>query len=282
MSSTMAPPISRCPCFGCGSPPTTAAVQAVGRKAANLIVMANAGLPVPPGFVCTTEVCRDFFAHGGQTPSYLPSLLAENIERLEAATERHFGGDRHPLLVSVRSGATVSLPGMMATVLNVGLCDDTVHPLIRLTGNPRFVWDCYRRLIKSYGEVVHLMPSAEIDEVTTNRQQKEGATCIGELDAIDLRDITRQALEAYQRIVGESFPQDPMRQLQQAVEAVFRSCRSPRADAYRQRQGIDDDIGTAVTVQLMVFGNMGSTSGSGVAFTRDPNNGEHKLYLDFL
>ena len=176
----------------------------------------------------------------------------------------------------------VSMPGMMDTILNVGICDRTISPMIRMTGNPRFVWDSYRRLVQTYGEVVFDLSTDPFDRLINEQVQRESVCTIGELDGSALRDLTQQFLELYKDLTGQEFPQEPLSQLVSAVEAVFRSWNSPRAVEYRRLQGIEDHVGTAVTVQAMVFGNMGNTSGSGVAFTRDPASGQNDLYLDFL
>ena len=268
--------------FACGVIPSSVSVELVGTKAAALMYMAQAGLPVPPGFVLTTAVCRDYFDARGRLPDDFVPRLSGNIQHIERATSLKFGGARRPLLVSVRSGAPVSMPGMMDTVLNVGLCDRTVSPLIRMTGNPRFVWDSYRRLVQAFADVVHGVPVDPFDRLLAEQLRRESATTSGELDVFALRDLTRQFLQLFANRVGQPFPQEPMEQLTAAAAAVFRSWRSPRAVAYRQLHDLNDDIGTAVTVQAMVFGNMGSLSGSGVAFTRDPTTGEKQLYMDFL
>jgi pyruvate,orthophosphate dikinase len=268
--------------FACGAQPTLVSGEVLGHKAANLVRMAQAGLPVPPGFVLTTAVCRDYFSRQGRMSDDFPALLARNIQHIERATGLIFGGARRPLLVSVRSGAPVSMPGMMDTILNVGLCDRTVSPLIRLTGNPRFVWDSYRRLVQTYAEVVHGVPPNAFDRLLGQHLRREAMATSADLDAMSLRELTQQFLQLFADHVGHPFPQEPPRQLASATEAVFRSWRSPRAVAYRRLRHIQDDLGTAVTVQAMVFGNMGSLSGSGVAFTRDPTTGENQLYMDFL
>ncbi len=269
--------------FGCGPLPAAAVSPAcVGNKAANLIRMAEAGLPIPAGFVISTDMCRDYFDRGGRLPEDVDSLLSSNLAHIERSTGRRFGGQRHPLLVSVRSGAPASMPGMMDTILNVGLCDQTVPPLLRLTGNPRFVWDSYRRLVQAYAEVVRGIPAAPFDRLLRQQLQQESVPDSGELDVFALRALTQQFLDLYASRAGEPFPQDPLLQLSSAVAAVFRSWRGSRAVEYRRMHNIAESTGTAVTVQTMVFGNMGSTSGSGVAFTRDPTTGAHQLYLDFL
>jgi len=269
--------------FACGPVrPAVASPERVGGKAATLIRMAEAGLPVPAGFVITTAWCRDYFSRGCRLPEGFQELLALNIEQIERATGLRFGGARRPLLVSVRSGAPVSMPGMLDTILNVGLCDRTVQPLIRMTGNPRFVWDSYRRFVRAHGEVARGLPGVAFDRVLGQHLRREATRVAGELDIFALRELTHELLRLYESLAGDPFPQDPLLQLTSAAEAVFRSWQSPRAVEYRRLHGINDDIGTAVTVQTMVFGNMGSTSGSGVAFTRNPATGANELYLDFL
>ncbi|MCO6454154.1 MAG: pyruvate, phosphate dikinase [Pirellulaceae bacterium] len=269
--------------FACGpTVPMVVSPDSVGNKAAHLIQMAEAGLPVPAGFVITTQLCRDYMHSGDTLPDDFASLLQRDIEHIERATSLRFGGQRRPLLVSVRSGGPVSMPGMMDTILNIGLCDATVSPLIRLTGNPRFVWDSYRRLVQAYGEVVRGLPAEPFDRLLDEQTRRESVRTIRELDAFALRDVTQQFLRLYASLAGEPFPSEPLVQLTSAAEAVLRSWRSPRAVEYRRLHQIDHQLGTAVTVQAMVFGNLGGTSGSGVAFTRDPATGEHELYLDFL
>jgi pyruvate,orthophosphate dikinase len=193
-----------------------------------------------------------------------------------------FGSARKPLLVSVRSGAPVSMPGMLETVLNIGLCDATVPGLLRLTGAPRLVWDSYRRLVSSFAEVVHGRPAAPFEAALAARMQQAGVATPGELDFQDLRALTRDHLELYEAEVGEPFPQQPREQLESAVIAVWRSWAGDKAVQYRRINGISDELGTAVAVQRMVYGNAGGTSGAGVAFSRDPGSGEPSLYLDFL
>jgi pyruvate,orthophosphate dikinase len=269
--------------FGCGAAASRGATaEAVGNKAAGLIRMAEAGLPVPPGFVLSTTLCREYYRHGRRLPENLLELLAKNIKQLEKATGQIFGGDRRPLLVSVRSGAAVSMPGMMDTILNVGLSGRTLPALIRMTGNPRHAWDSYRRLIQAYGEVVHGLPADAFEPLLDDSLRREAVPAAGELDVAALKSLTGDLLAQFEACAGEPFPQEPLAQLAGAVEAVFRSWQGPRAVEYRRLHGLDDLAGTAVTVQSMVFGNMGGTSGSGVAFTRDPTTGENHLYLDFL
>lgn len=268
--------------IACGEIPRTMSAELVGNKAANLMRMAQAGLPVPPAFVLTTNICREFFTGHGNLPDDFTALLTRHIQHVEHATGLTFGGTRRPLLVSVRSGAPVSMPGMMDTLLNVGLCDQTVSPLIRMTGNPRFVWDSYRRLVQAFAEVVHGVPTSPFDRLLEEHLQRESMTDSSELDTLALRELTQQFLHCFASRVGQPFPQQPLVQLESATAAVLHSWRSARAATYRRLHQISDNVGTAVTIQAMVFGNMGSQSGSGVAFTRDPTSGEKQLYMDFL
>jgi pyruvate,orthophosphate dikinase len=257
-------------------------VEVVGGKAAHLIRMATAGLPVPPGFVLPTSLCRAYFHQGQRLPADFAELLAAAVRRLGQVTGLSFGGDRRPLLVSVRSGAAVSMPGMMDTILNVGLCGRTLESLVRMTGNPRHAWDCYRRLVQTYGEVVEQLPGDPFERLLGERLRREAVPSVAELDVAALRGLTQEFLDHFEAEAGRPFPQEPQAQLAGAVEAVFRSWASPRAVTYRRLHGLDDLAGTAVTVQAMVYGNLGATSGSGVAFSRDPATGEDRLYLDFL
>jgi pyruvate,orthophosphate dikinase len=254
----------------------------VGAKGYNLMRMHDAGLPVPPAFVVSTEICRQFLAGGERLPAALTDVLAASIRRLENTTGRSFGGRRNPLLISVRSGAPVSMPGMMESILNVGLNDLTVNGLIRLSGNPHLAWDCYRRLVESYAGVVHGCSMQSFDALAQPYLDPVLLPSVRDLDTLSLRALLRDAMDRLQDVTGKPFPQDPMEQLGRCLAAVFRSWNSPRAVAYRRMNGIDDDLGTAVTVQAMVFGNAGGTSGSGVGFTRDPATGGNDLYLDFL
>jgi len=268
--------------FGCRTPgPWDASPDAVGNKAANLIRMASAGLPVPPGYVLPTGLCRDYFG-SGQLPGETAELLRLGIRELEQSTGQNFGAARRPLLVSVRSGAPVSMPGMLDTVLNVGLCDRTLPALVRATGNPRHAWDSYRRLVQSYAEVVHGASAGPFDRVLDEHLRREAVPTVAELDVAALKEATSEFLDLFATATRSPFPQDPMDQLTGAVEAVFRSWRNPRAVEYRRLNKLDDLIGTAVTIQAMVFGNMGGTSGSGVGFSRNPATGQNELYLDFL
>lgn len=254
----------------------------IGSKAFGLARLAELGLPVPPAFVLGTDLCRDYFARGEILPDRVRELLVQGLARLEEVARRHFGDARRPLLVSVRSGAPVSMPGMMQTILNIGLCDQTLGGLLRTTGNPRLVRDCYRRLIRDFCGVVHGTEARPFDALVEQRCAQEHLADPGDLDTASLAHIVQESLELATALTGEAFPQDPMNQLLAAVEAVFRSWQSEKARAYRRLNNIDETLGTAVTVQVMVFGNAGGQSGSGVGFTRDPATGENKLYVDFL
>jgi pyruvate,orthophosphate dikinase len=264
------------------SGPVTATAAAMGSKAAGLLRLAQLDLPVPPAFVLGTAICREYFAQGGRLPGGTRELLAQGLSRLEQATGLGFGSARRPLLVSVRSGAPVSMPGMLQTILNIGLCEHTIPGLLRSSGNPRLTRDCYRRLVRDFTEVVHGADAAQFDALVDRHCMQQSLATASELDSAALGDIAAESLELALALTGQPFPQDPMQQLLSAVEAVFRSWNDERARQYRRINGIDDAMGTAVTVQAMVFGNGGGTSGAGVGFTRDPATGENRLYLDFL
>jgi pyruvate,orthophosphate dikinase len=257
-------------------------VEAMGFKAYNLARITRIGLPLPPAFVLGTGFCRDYFSRGGRLAPGFRELLAANIRRLELLSRLNFGGERRPLLVSVRSGAPVSMPGMMETILNIGLCDGVLRGVLRLTGNPHLVWDCYRRLAQSFAEVVHGCPAEPFESALAERLRKQSVEHPQELDFQSLAELTREYLKLFHSLTGKDFPQNPLGQLEQAVAAVFQSWNSPKAIEYRQLNQLDHMAGTAVTVQRMVFGNSGGNSGAGVAFTRDPATGENNPYLDFL
>lgn len=257
-------------------------VEEVGAKAYNLMRMTEAGLSVPPGFVLDTGLCRAYHDAGEHLGKGVADLVGEGVRRIERATGLRFGAGRRPLLVAVRSGAAVSMPGMLETILDVGLSDATLPGLLRATGDPVFVWDSYRRLIQSYGEVVEGCPAAPFTTVLNDAKIQYGVPTVAELDVAALQGVVRSLQDVYQSVSGHPFPQDPMAQLLGAVEAVLRSWNGTRAAEYRTLEGLTDLVGTAVTVQAMVFGNMGVTSGSGVGFTRDPATGEDRLYVDFL
>ncbi len=254
--------------------------EEVGNKAFNLMRMAAAGLPVPPGFVLPSAWCglpRETEANA----EALRAATAKGIARVEVATRLGFGSLRRPLLVSVRSGAALSMPGMMETVLDVGLNTETVDGLIRLTGNPRLAWDSFRRLVQGFAEVVAGLSVAPFDVLVRDALAGAGVESERELDHRTLRDLTHAMLRCYQDLANEPFPADPRIQLARAVEAVFRSWDAPKAQSFRALKGIPDTAGTAVTVQTMVYGNAGGKSGAGVGFTRNPATGEREFYFDF-
>ena len=267
--------------IGCGTE-GSASAEEFGFKAWNLWRMSRSAMPVPPAFALGTRFCRDYFREGRKAPPGLPALLATHLRELERATGLSFGGTRRPLLVSVRSGGKASMPGMLDTVLDTGLCDATVPGLLRLTGNPRLVWDSYRRLVQSFAETVHRARSAPFDAALAKRMAEAGVASASDLDFDALRALTREFLDLHESETGAAFPQQPAQQLEAAVVAVWDSWASEKAIRYRRIQGIPEDGGTAVTVQRMVYGNAGGTSGAGVAFTRDPATGANALYLDFL
>ena len=248
--------------------------EEVGNKAWNLMRMAAARLPVPLGFVLPIG----FRFNDGKT---LAENLVSGIRRIEAATGLTFGSSRRPLLVSVRSGGAVSMPGMLETVLNVGMNQEVVEGLIRLTGNPQLAWDSYRRLIQGYAEVVCGLPVQPFDQLVETAIAAAAVDNERELDHRALRQLARDMTRKFEELAGYPFPQDPYTQLHTAAESVFRSWDAPKAQAYRESSGIGDDGGSAVTVQMMVFGNAGGASGAGVGFTRDPATGIPEIYLDF-
>ena len=254
----------------------------LGGKGANLAEMTNLGVPVPAGFTITTETCDLFYKSGKKWPVGLEEQVRENIVKLEKSMGLKFGDRNNPLLVSVRSGAAVSMPGMMDTVLNLGLNSDVVQGLIVKTENERFAWDSYRRFIQMFGDVVMEVPHDAFEHILEKKKQQVNAKTDTELNANDLKDVVRQYKKAYQDHTGEEFPQDPFEQLIKAVNAVFNSWNCPRALKYRQINEIRGLLGTAVNVQAMVFGNMGETSGTGVCFTRNPSTGENKFYGEYL
>ncbi len=254
----------------------------LGGKGAGLAEMTIAGLPVPPGFTITTEACNDYFAAGEQLPDGLWQDVLEAVHEVEQLTGKGFGNPANPLLVSVRSGAKFSMPGMMDTVLNLGLNEHTLHGLIALTSNERFGWDAYRRFIQMFGRIVMGVDAERFDAALDEAKKARGAKQDTDLDAAALHEVS----EAFKAIVkadtGREFPSDPLDQLDLAVKAVFASWFGKRAHDYRENQKIRHDLGTAVNVVTMVFGNMGDDSGTGVAFTRDPNTGEKVLYGEYL
>lgn len=252
-----------------------------GFKAHNLIRMAALGLPVPQGFVLATDWCSALQQGDGVKPN-LPDALLSGIRDLERSTGLGFGSARRPLLVSVRSGAPVSMPGMMETVLNVGLNDVSLAGLLRLTGDHRLVWDSYRRLIQAFAEIVAGIPAAPFEAALDTSLRRSATDIARQLDFRALRDLARTYLALYREHTGHDFPQDPFEQLAGATQAVFASWMSDKAVEYRRLNALPDDLGTAVTIQRMVFGNAGGNSGAGVGFTRDPSTGENRPYIDWL
>jgi len=268
--------------IGCGSNASALGpVEAMGFKAYNLARMAALGITVPAAFVLGTQHGREFLGHGRRLTEQTRAEIRVCTRQLEEASGLSLASPRRPLLLSVRSGAPVSMPGMLDTVLNVGLCDATLPGLLRLTGNPRLAWDSYRRLVQSFAEVVRGAEPGPFAAATREELQRRGAEGLERLDFRGLRALTTRLLDVYAEVVGEPFPQSPADQLDAAVAAVFGSWDSEKAVTYRRANGIADDLGTAVTVQRMVFGNAGGNSGAGVGFTRDPATGENSLYLDF-
>jgi pyruvate,orthophosphate dikinase len=256
--------------------------ELLGGKGIGLAEMTQLGVPVPDGFTITTEACRAYLKGGGEVPAGLDEEIEEHITALEQRTGKGFGDDRDPLLVSVRSGAAVSMPGMMDTILNLGLNDVAVEGLATSTGNRRFALDSYRRLIQMYGEVVDGVDGQRLEQALTDMKSARGVSQDVDLTADDLRELVSTFAAIYEDETRRSFPQDPREQLRHAYRAVFDSWNAPRAKVYRRANDIADDLGTAVNVVQMVFGNRGERSGTGVCFTRDPSTGERRLYGEFL
>jgi pyruvate,orthophosphate dikinase len=254
----------------------------LGGKGAGLAEMTNAGLPVPPGFTITTEACNAYYAAGKELPPGLWDDVLAHMKALEEESGKRFGDPANPLLVSVRSGAAFSMPGMMDTVLNLGLNPDTVAGLIALTGNERFGYDAWRRFIAMFGRIVLEIPAGKFDEPFDALKERRGVKLDTELSADDLREAADEYRAIVRTATGEDFPTEPYRQLELATRAVFDSWFGKRAHDYREFNKIPHDLGTAVNIVTMVFGNMGADSGTGVAFTRDPNTGERVLYGEYL
>ena len=254
----------------------------LGGKGANLAEMTNLGLPVPQGFTITTEACTQYYEDGRQINDEIMGQIMEYIGKMEEITGKKFGDKENPLLVSVRSGARASMPGMMDTILNLGLNEEVVEVLSAKSGNPRWAWDCYRRFIQMYSDVVMEVGKKYFEELIDRMKEKKGVTQDVELTAEDLKELADQFKAEYKSKIGEEFPHDPKEQLIGAVKAVFRSWDNPRANVYRRDNDIPYSWGTAVNVQMMAFGNMGETSGTGVAFTRNPATGEKQLMGEFL
>jgi len=254
----------------------------LGGKGANLAEMTKLGLPIPQGFIVTTEACNDYYDRGKQVADEVKAQIFDALAELEKEQGKKFGDNENPLLVSIRSGARASMPGMMDTVLNLGLTDVAVEGFAARTGNPRFAYDSYRRFIQMYADVVMEVSKEKFDVVFDAVKEKKGIELDTDLTADDLKEIVKGFKEVYKNELGEDFPQDPREQLIASITAVFRSWDNPRAIYYRRMNDIPGSWGTAVNVQAMVFGNMGDTSGTGVAFTRNPSTGENKMYGEYL
>ncbi len=256
--------------------------ELLGGKGANLAEMTNLGLPVPQGFTITTEACTQYYEDGEKINDEIQAEIMEYIVKMEEITGKKFGDRENPLLVSVRSGARASMPGMMDTILNLGLNETVVEVIAKKSGNPRWAWDCYRRFIQMYSDVVMEVGKKYFEQLIDEMKEKKGVTFDTELTADDLKELASQFKAEYKSKIGTDFPSDPKEQLMGAIKAVFRSWNNPRAIYYRRMNDIPGSWGTAVNVQAMVFGNMGDTSGTGVAFTRNPATGEKKLFGEFL
>ena len=256
--------------------------ELLGGKGANLAEMTNLGMPVPQGFTITTEACTRYYEDGRQIYPDIQEQILDYLDKLEKMTGKHLGDPDSPLLVSVRSGARASMPGMMDTILNLGMNDVICDAVAKLTGNPRFARDSYRRFIQMFSDVVMELPKSTFEQFIDQVKEKRGVTQDNELDENDMLELINLFKDHYEKNLGEPFPQDPKKQLMEAVRAVFRSWDNPRANTYRRMNDIPYSWGTAVNVQSMVFGNMGETSGTGVAFTRSPSTGEKKLFGEFL
>ncbi len=256
--------------------------ELLGGKGANLAEMTNIGLPVPQGFTISTEACTQYYEDGRRISDEIRGQIMEYIEKMEQVTGKKFGDKENPLLVSVRSGARASMPGMMDTILNLGLNEDVVNTIAQKSNNPRWAWDCYRRFIQMYSDVVMEVGKKYFEQLIDQMKEKKGVKLDVELNADDLKELAGQFKAEYKAKIGQDFPSDPKEQLMGAIQAVFRSWDNPRANVYRRDNDIPYSWGTAVNVQMMAFGNMGDDCGTGVAFTRDPATGEKKLMGEFL
>ena len=256
--------------------------ELLGGKGANLAEMTNIGLPVPQGFTISTEACTQYYEDGRQINPEIMAEIEEYIVKMEGITGKKFGDKENPLLVSVRSGARASMPGMMDTILNLGLNETVVETMAAKSGNARWAYDCYRRFIQMYSDVVMEVGKKYFEELIDKMKADRGVTQDVELTADDLKELAEQFKAEYKSKIGEDFPSDPKEQLMGAIKAVFRSWDNPRANVYRRDNDIPYSWGTAVNVQMMAFGNMGDDCGTGVAFTRDPATGEKKLMGEFL
>src|SRR5262245_53598471 len=262
--------------------PSDGGRELLGGKGVGLAEMTQLGVPVPPGFTITTEACRAYMRAGGQVPDGLDKEVAAHVSALEQKAGKRFGDRADPLLVSVRSGAAVSMPGMMDTILNVGLDDESVEGLAETTGNRRFAYDSYRRLIQMYGETVDGIDGHRFEQELSALKRERSVDQDVDLTDDDLAELVTRYKRIYQDETEREFAQEASEQLRRAVEAVFQSWDTPRAQVYRRAHDIPDDLGTAVNVVQMVFGNKGDTSATGVAFTRDPSTGEPGVYGEFL
>ena len=254
----------------------------LGGKGANLAEMTSLGLPVPQGFTITTEACTQYYEDGRMINDEIMDQIMTAIFKMEEITGKKFGDKENPLLVSVRSGARASMPGMMDTILNLGLNEEVVEVLSAKSGNPRWAWDCYRRFIQMFSDVVMEVGKKYFEELIDKMKKEKGVIQDVDLSAEDLKELADQFKAEYKEKIGRDFPADPKEQLMEAIKAVFRSWDNPRANIYRRDNDIPYSWGTAVNVQMMAFGNMGETSGTGVAFTRDPATGEKHLMGEFL
>jgi len=269
--------------FGDGSAEGSARMKdLLGSKGANLAEMVNIGTPVPPGFTISTEACTHYYANDGGYPDGLEEEIDENLARLEESTKKQFGDAENPLLLSVRSGAAISMPGMMDTVLNIGLNDENVVDIAKRAGNERFAYDSYRRFVQMFGNVVLGMAHSNFEQILEEKKRSRGVTMDTELDSDDLKDLVSRYKELVEKETGRAFPTDPRAQLRMTINAVFESWNTDRAETYRNLNNIPHDLGTGVNVQVMAFGNMGADSGTGVCFTRDPATGENVFYGEYL
>src|SRR5438874_279264 len=256
--------------------------ELLGGKGANLAEMCKIGIPVPPGFTITTEVCAAYYENGKKIPEEAIPEIDAALKKVEATFGKKFGDPADPLLVSVRSGAALSMPGMMNTILNLGLTDTSVEGLAKKTGNPRFAYDSYRRLIDMFGSTAMGVEHEDFEHEISRLKGEKKVKLDTELKVDDLKELVKRYQAAYKKHVKDDFPQDPRKQLLLSINAVFNSWNGKKAIEYRRIERITGLKGTAVNVQAMVFGNMGDTSGTGVAFTRDPNTGENVFYGDYL
>jgi len=253
----------------------------LGGKGAGLAEMTNLGIPVPSGFTITTEACREYFSLGKKFPDRMWEEVLNNLKNVEKSMNSEFGNPENPLLVSVRSGAKFSMPGMMDTVLNLGLNDETLKGLIKKTKNEKFAYDTYRRFITMFGSIVTNIDRKKFEDLLEEAKKAKDVQLDTELDAKDFKTLVKKYKELYKKETGTNFPSDPYEQLRMAIKAVFDSWYGDRAATYRRLHGIPDDLGTACNIVAMVFGNMGENSGTGVGFTRDPSTGEKNFLLNF-